>query len=94
MPPLVGNIILQKYKILSDLKKKEPVDLGLAASRNQGNTFLQAPLAETGSRPIRLISASDTQNGNLNTLFLIFTFPPGTPVHQEGCLEKLQQAHR
>ena len=93
MPPLVGNIILQKYKILSDLKKK-PVHLGLAAPGNQGNTLLQAPLAETGSRPIRLISASDTQNGNLNTLFLIFTFPPGTPVHQEGCLEKLQQAHR
>ena len=93
MPPLVGNIILQKYKILSDFKK-EPVHLGLAAPGNQRNTLLQAPLAETGSRPIRLISASDTQNGNRNTLFLIFTFPPGTPVHQEGCLEKLQQAHR
>ena len=76
------------------IKKKTPVDLGLAAPGNQRNTLLQAPLAETGSRPIRLISTSETQNGNRNTLFLIFTFPPGTRVHQEGYLEKLQRAHR
>ena len=68
--------------------------MGLAAPGNQRNTLFQAPLAETGSRPIRLISTSETQNGNRNTLFLIFTFPPGTRVHQEGYLEKLQQAHR
>ena len=83
-----------KIQDIVRFKKKEPVDLGLAAPGNQRNTLLQAPLAETGSRPIRLISTSETQKGNRNTLFLIFTFPPGTPVHQEGYLEKLQQAHR